>query len=431
MKKLIFSFILLLGGFAGTFAAEPGHLVVSVIQVAGTTATEEYVEIYNPTSQTVYLKGFKLTKKTASGNEYTLVSDFGDQAILPSHYLLVVHPDAGMEGFLYTANNSIAVNNTVVLYGVGKQVVDKVGFGTASDFEGQAAPNPLKKQILKRKANIDTDNNYADFEILSDAVLESPVAAPLPPIAPVITEAPTNNTDFLIIINELYPDPLSTESESKDEWIELYNPNNFEVDLGGWILEDKIGVVRKYIIQAGTKISPNGYLVFMSADTKISLNNTGDMLVLKNLFAQEISSSPNYGKTKSGQGFANFDGEWAWTLKPTKAGQNQKNEPAGNEYQTLIKKTTTKKITSPAVKITSPAVKKTASSSAKTSKESVGAEKKGVLGAFAGNDEDVLDEKDSKKDNNLSIMFVLAAVVVISAYVVYQNRDEINEKIYN
>jgi hypothetical protein len=39
-----------------------------------------------------------------------------------------------------------------------------------------------------------------------------------------------------VVINEVYPNPLSGESE----WIELFNDSTASTSLEGWVLEDKL-----------------------------------------------------------------------------------------------------------------------------------------------------------------------------------------------
>ncbi len=61
-----------------------------------------------------------------------------------------------------------------------------------------------------------------------------------------------------IIINEIaYRPNLAYDTE---DWVELYNPNSFDVDLGGWELHDSQNY---YSIPAGTIISAGGYVVIV------------------------------------------------------------------------------------------------------------------------------------------------------------------------
>lgn len=52
-------------------------------------------------------------------------------------------------------------------------VIDFVGFGTATDFEGAgAAPAPSNTTSIRRKALVDTNDNAADFEVISPITLD-------------------------------------------------------------------------------------------------------------------------------------------------------------------------------------------------------------------------------------------------------------------
>lgn len=151
------------------------HLVISQIQIAGATVSDEFVELYNPTAAAINLKDLKLTKKTASGNEYTLVSAFPDFLLQPYSYYLITH--ANYQGSVAkdiaysSSSNSIAADNTVVLYDSTSTVIDLVGLGAASVFEGAATSNPAALKVVERKPGgaeavgngIDTNNNLADF----------------------------------------------------------------------------------------------------------------------------------------------------------------------------------------------------------------------------------------------------------------------------
>jgi hypothetical protein len=67
-----------------------------------------------------------------------------------------------------------------------------------------------------------------------------------------------------VVINELMA--LNSRSVSDpqgefDDWIELYNWGNFEVDLSGMYLSDRANDLRKWMIPNGTTIPPGGFLL--------------------------------------------------------------------------------------------------------------------------------------------------------------------------
>ncbi len=64
-----------------------------------------------------------------------------------------------------------------------------------------------------------------------------------------------------IVINEVMANPLAGEGD----WIEIHNPSNEGVDLGGWYLSDSARNLRKFRIADGTVCPAGGHLVFHEA----------------------------------------------------------------------------------------------------------------------------------------------------------------------
>src|SRR6185436_2238836 len=87
-----------------------------------------------------------------------------------------------------------------------------------------------------------------------------------------------------VLINEIL---THTEPPGVD-WIELFNPNAFDIDLGGWFLSDDGGWPTKFRIPPGTVISAGGYLVFTEAKfnarpgtlDSFALDSAGDAIYL-------------------------------------------------------------------------------------------------------------------------------------------------------
>jgi hypothetical protein len=115
--------------------------------------------------------------------------------------------------------------------------------------------------------------------------------------------------------------PNPKGADETDEWIELYNSDNFDVDLSGWQLQDAEGTPTTFTILKNTKILANGFLVFKRPETKIMLNNDKDGLSLltpdKNIIdAVNFTSAPlgqSYNKTSSG---------WLWSTTSSAGAKN-------------------------------------------------------------------------------------------------------------
>ncbi len=74
-----------------------------------------------------------------------------------------------------------------------------------------------------------------------------------------------------IIISELFPNPKGVDD---GEFIELYNPNDYDVDLSSWSMND----TSSYFYKLNQKILAKSYISIYKSDSKISLNNSNESL---------------------------------------------------------------------------------------------------------------------------------------------------------
>jgi hypothetical protein len=87
-----------------------------------------------------------------------------------------------------------------------------------------------------------------------------------------------------LYLNEILPAPNDLDwdgngiADYQDEWVELFNPTNRPIGLGGWQLVDSSGVF--YSIPLGAVVPAGGFAVFYYSQTKIALNNDGDTMSL-------------------------------------------------------------------------------------------------------------------------------------------------------
>lgn len=217
------------------FSLSP-NILISEIKVAGNTANDEFVELYNPTNSDVSINNWRLSKRTSSlnGAISNLVTNLSG-SISARGYFLIANPQySGLvePDFWYSATTSgIAANNTVILYSdQGLTIVDKVGMGSAEDNETASTVLPPTGSSIERKAKPDstsetlyaggidelmgnghdTDNNSQDFvlrqnpepqnhlyqEYYADPTPTStinPTPTPTPLISPTSNPTPTIN----------------------------------------------------------------------------------------------------------------------------------------------------------------------------------------------------------------------------------------------
>jgi competence ComEA-like helix-hairpin-helix protein len=117
-----------------------------------------------------------------------------------------------------------------------------------------------------------------------------------------------------IFINEILPNPEGADEEN--EWIELYNSNDFDVNLSNWTIQDINGTIKIYAIPKNTKIFANGFLVLKRPETKIMLNNDEDGVMLS-WPNKETVDSASFTSAPLSQSYNKRGLTWAWSTNAT------------------------------------------------------------------------------------------------------------------
>ena len=146
---------------------------------SGATFRNDYIELYNNTDAPVSVTGWSIQYASSTGSSWQKTDLSGT---IPAHgyYLIQQAAGAGGSAALPTpdATGNIAMSatsgkiallgNNILLSGacpVGAQIVDLVGFGSATCFEGggpSTAPSN-SMSIQRAVTGADSDNNVADF----------------------------------------------------------------------------------------------------------------------------------------------------------------------------------------------------------------------------------------------------------------------------
>jgi phosphatidylserine/phosphatidylglycerophosphate/cardiolipin synthase-like enzyme len=138
----------------------------------------------------------------------------------------------------------------------------------------------------------------------------------------------------LLVINEFLANPESDWNndgyyDSDDEWIELYNPGDFVVNIGGWVLDDKLGSSGSsdpYVIPQGYYLEPKGYKIFFGNETGVILNDFGEESVILLDDGASIVDSFSLDGTSDDATFGRYpdgSGNWEDFLLPTPGSANQ------------------------------------------------------------------------------------------------------------
>ncbi|MCP4216341.1 MAG: MBL fold metallo-hydrolase [bacterium] len=254
----------------------------------GTDSIEEWIELYNNTDAEVDLAGWVITDNNGSGSSYTIPSGY---TIQPGTYFTIAVNSGGFNalyGFDADLYGSIAgLNNTgdaLILKDASDLVADMVaweggaGAGIPDGWGSTSLPSASTGNAIVR-SSVTTDNNvYGDWTTASNNGNPG-----------VQSSAPK------VVFSEIFYDTPGTES--KEEWLELYNNSATSVDIGGWVITDNNGSGSSYTIPSGTTMAAGAYITIGKqnqgfkklygynpniAGSIPSLNNSGESLLLKN-----------------------------------------------------------------------------------------------------------------------------------------------------
>ena len=123
-----------------------------------------------------------------------------------------------------------------------------------------------------------------------------------------------------LLLNEIFPNPIG--DEKMQEFIELFNPENFEVNLSGWTLSD----ASKDYSLSGLSVGSGKYLLVRRVESSIALNNGNETVTLTDPFGRVIDSF-SYDKSAENLSFNRLS-ESEWYLGAISPGMiNSKPEP--------------------------------------------------------------------------------------------------------
>lgn len=182
--------------------AAPEHLLISELMTGGGGASDEFVELYNPTSTTLGVEGLELIYVSAGGGTVSRKATWeaGAAPIPPGAHLLVANAAgifAPIADVLYANGLSADGGSMALRIADSTSAIDAVGWGSAANgwLEGVPAPAPPAGSSLERLpggldgSGRDTDDNLLDFSIRSDP---DPQNGASPPVA---VPNPTSSTD--------------------------------------------------------------------------------------------------------------------------------------------------------------------------------------------------------------------------------------------
>ncbi|MDQ2854439.1 MAG: lamin tail domain-containing protein [Chloroflexota bacterium] len=191
---------------AAMAAASLTHLVVSEVMTGGASASDEFIELYNPAAATLPLEGLEVVYVTASGATLTRKASWpaGTPGMAAGMHLLLANGAgvfAAVADVAY-ANGLAATGGSVALRVVGAATaIDAVGWGNATStwLETRAAPAPPAGSSVERLpggpsgSTQDIDDNLVDFAVqpVPDPQNSGSPPVPVASASPIPTDTPS------------------------------------------------------------------------------------------------------------------------------------------------------------------------------------------------------------------------------------------------
>lgn len=340
-RRIVILF-LLAGFFVGQkVLAAPVHLVIAQIQTTGGPGktVEDFVEIFNPTSESVDLEGYRLVKRTASGaSDTTLKSWASPTVIQPGHYYIWgnssvanVTPDAATNGTI-ADDNALALRQGAENTG---EIIDAVGWGKAANILVEGAPypaNPAAGQTLQRLGE-DTNNNTADFTVGAVVMRTPPPSrgggegeSDKPKVS--AKEISLVNSAIKLALKDIREPVRPSQSKlflsevASSQFIELENHGHTPVVLTDWLIKVDGKIVYRFDPDGwdAPTIGPRDFRVVTKkiwkswpASAKVQLINADGKIIDETKYEQ---AEPDLSWTR-------FDEEWQWSTKATPGKPNE------------------------------------------------------------------------------------------------------------
>jgi len=275
----------------------PPKILINEIQIKGESASHDFIEIYNPSDETIDMSSWQFKKRSQNGTEDS-IRKFPKETFISarSFFLWASSKD---ENYPSTINADIfstaylTENNSIALFDNYQNVIDKLAWGTGlQDPFFEKSPfyqNPKAFQSIERiSKSVDNNDNLSDFKIQNCPSPKENVISCYSYVSGgssgsgggSIADEENSEEDLeedKILIAEVQISPIS------ERFIELYNPNNEEIDLSGWYIQRKTETGKSYYSLVS---SPNfegktikGLDYFLIAKTTAPFADKADILL--------------------------------------------------------------------------------------------------------------------------------------------------------
>ena len=288
--------------------APAAGIVISEFRTRGTGgANDEFIELYNPTSGTIDISGWTISRSSSCGTSTTTIVTILTVTLAAGRHYLIggtsytgsVTPDQANVSLNIANDGGIALLN-------GATFIDRVGLcastlyleGTALSQLTSDANRSYDRKSTALGSCVDSNNNAADFILRTPSdpqnssspltVCGNPTPTPTatPPRTATPRPSPTRTPTplpppELVAINEFVPRPGHDWNNDGavnvgDEFIEIINHGTISVSLNGYSLDDEVNIGSTPFSLPSVTLSPGERIVFYGKETGLLLSDGGD-----------------------------------------------------------------------------------------------------------------------------------------------------------
>lgn len=283
-----------------------------IVSVNTSSMTDEagdadpWVEIHNLGPGPVNLAGMYLSDSSGTPTKWALPS----RTLADGEMLVIWLDGEASEGVTHANFRISASGGSLFLYHSAS--------GTQTLLDNVQFPELAAGRSYIRLGN--SGSRWASTNLLTP-LKENPV-----------TGVDASTTPVALRINEFLADNKTTlvnpdKPDAWDDWLEIYNPGDAEIDMGGMYLTDNLANPTKYRIPDGVKIAAKGYLVFWADEetqlgplhTNFKLGASGEEIGLFHTDGATQIDTITFGQQQADVSYArSTDGADTWTTqKPT------------------------------------------------------------------------------------------------------------------
>ena len=209
---------------------------------------------------------------------------------------------------------------------LAQRIIDARPFSSVDDLDRVKGIGPAILQKIKDQGLAyvsDAPQAPVAAENITPVIITTPQETPTPePIGTTnkpLEEASAKIYPSGVFLNEILPNPEGPDEQ--EEFVELYNSNNFDVDLSGWEIKDITGSITNHFFPLNTIIQAGKFLTIYRLKTKVTLNNDGDGLILSSP-DKKIVDSVVFTSAPLGQSYSKNNSSWLWSTTLTPDAKN-------------------------------------------------------------------------------------------------------------